>query len=370
MPDGSVPFPEAVKRSLLIAAIALTAAAAFAEEPAPPPAPKLGDRADKLIQDGLPICADKVTTKLSGLVHKLPVNLTGEVIQIDSPRPVCAGQWVAITSRQGDFFLGIPWFLDGVNGTIEQKLKAFVWNNLQQNMDAVVDKTPTREGFFPVTLYQTTERGKLPMQGEVDPEGTVLFIGHFHPMTDAFTDSRLKTFEPYLENSPSTGAAKPAVTVIEFSDFECPSCQHASKYMKPIMEKYADQVRYVRYDLPLVTMHPWAFAAAVAGRAIYNQKPQLFWDYKTQIYANQEKLNTFTIDEFTRGFAQDHDLDLKKYDADIASPDLQKSILSGAGAALSNDIRATPTYIVNGKVVDPGNEGKFLESYVAGLLKK
>ena len=369
MPDGSVPFRTAVKRPLLFAAIALAAAAALADEPTPPPAPKLGERADKLIQEGLPVCSDKVTTKYVGLIHKLPVNLTGEVIQIESPRQVCAGQWVAITSREGGFFLGIPWFLDGVTGTVEQKLKAFVWNNLQQNMDPVIDKARTRDGFFPVTLFQTTERGKMPMQGEIDPEGSVMFIGHFHPINESYIDSRLKLLQPYLDSSPSTGAAKPAVTVIEFSDFECPSCQRASAYMKPIMEKYSDQVRYIRYDLPLITMHPWAFAAAVAGRAIYRQKPELFWDYKTQIYANQEKLTAFTIDEFTRGFAQDHELDMKKYDADISSVDLQKSILAGAGTALSNDVRATPTYMVNGKIVDAGNDGKFLESYIAGLLK-
>ena len=41
-----------------------------------------------------------------------------------------------------------------------------------------------------------------------------------------------------------------------------------------------------------------------------------------------------------------------------------------AGVAFSNDVRATPTYIVNGSTVDPGNDGKALEAYVAGLLKK
>jgi len=371
MPGGSVPFREAVKRSLLLAAVALIAAAAvFADDVPPPAAPKLGDRADKLIQEGLPLCSDKVSTKYTGLMHKLPVNLQGEVIQIESKRQICAGQWVAITSREGDFFLGIPWFLDGMTGTVEQKLKAFVLANLQMTMEPVIDKERTKDGFFNVTLYQTTEHGKMPMQGEIDPEGTVLFIGHFHPISDAFRESRLKPLQPYLDDSPTTGAAKPAVTVIEFSDFECPSCQHASGFMKPILEKYPDQVRYIRYDLPLVQMHPWAFNAAVAGRAIYRQKPDLFWVYKKQIYDNQDKLNAFAIDDFARGFAQDHELDMKKYDADVNSADLQKAILTGAGTALSNDVRATPTYFVNGTAVDPGNDGKYLEDYVAGLLKK
>ena len=359
-----------MKRPLLIAAIALAAVAAIADDVPSPAPPKLGDRADKLIQEGLPLCSEKVTTKYNGLQHKLPVNLSGEVILLESPRQVCAGQWVAVTSREGNFFIGIPWFLDGVTGSVEQKLKAFVLNNLQMNMDPVIDKERTRDGFFKVTLYQTTEHGRMPMQGVIDPEGTVLFIGEFHPISEAYTQSRLKPLQTFLDDSPATGAAKPAVTVIEFSDFECPSCQRAAAFMKPILEKYPDQVRYVRYDLPLMQMHPWAFAAAVAGRAIYRQKPELFWEYKKQIYANQDKLNAFLIDDFARGFAQDHELDMKKYDADVNSADLQKSIITGAGMALSNDVRATPTYMVNGMVVDPGNEGKYLESYIAGLLKK
>jgi len=368
MLGGSIPFREAVKR-LLFAAIALTAVAAIADDI---PAPKLGDRADKLIQEGLPICSETKGLKTSyvGLQHKLPVNLTGEVIRLETDRQSCAGQWVAVTSRQGGFFLGIPWFLEGVSGTPEQKLRAFGLTALQQNLDPVIDKKTTREGFYNVTMYQTSEAGKVPMQGEIDPEGNVVFIGHFHPISVDFRESRLKIFQPFINNSPTTGAAKPAVTVIEFSDFECPSCQHAAAYMKPIMQKYGDQVRYIRYDLPLTTIHPWAFAAAIAGRAIYRQKPEVFWEYKEQVYATQDKLNAFTIDDFARGFAKDHELDLKKYDADVSSPDLKSAILTGAGIAFSNDVRATPTYMVNGAIVDPGTDGKYLESYVSGLLKK
>src|SRR5205823_6630107 len=128
-------------------------------------------------------------------------------------------------------------------------------------------------------------------------------------------------------------------------------------------------VRYVRFDMPLISMHPWAFSAAVAGRAIYRQKPELFWTFKEQIYDNQEKLTAFTIDDFLRGFAHDHDLDMTKFDADVASAEVKNDILSGVAAAFSNDIRATPTYLVNGVAVDPGNDGKALADYVEKMLK-
>lgn len=346
----------------------MLATAAFAATD--PATVKVPPKVEKLIQEELPICPG---TKLSyeAMVHKLPINLTGTVVKVESSSPVCEGQYLAVTSIEGGFYLGLPWFLDDEKGqpTLEEKLKHFTWTKLQDVFEPVITRTRTREGLYPVTLYQTTERGKLALEGEIDPEGTVLFIGHFRPMNEDIRMSRLKAFEPLLADEPATGATKPVVTVIEFSDFECPSCKHASGFMKPILDKYGDKVRYIRYDLPLFANHPWALAAAISGRAIYRQKPDLFWEYKKQIYANQDNLTAFTIGDFARGFAQDHDLDLKKYDADVASDAIKDELINGTGVAFSNDIRATPSYLVNGALVEAGTDGKQLEAYVASLLK-
>ncbi len=69
------------------------------------------------------------------------------------------------------------------------------------------------------------------------------------------------------------------------------------------------------------------------------------------------------------GFATDHELDLAKYDADLASQELKDQLLTGAGLAFVNDVRATPSYMVNGAMVDSGMDGKGLEAYVDELLK-
>jgi hypothetical protein len=365
MQGADSPFGDTVKLIPLALLFASVAVAADVPQPA-----RLSDPVEKMIKEALPVCSEETTVSRASAPHPLPSNMVATFIRVQSKRVACEGQWLGIASSQGGFYMGIPWFLDEEKGTLEEKLKNFGWKNLQQNFTATIEMQKTREGLYKVTLLETTERGKLPFQGAIDPAGTVFFIGDFFPINVDFRTSRLKMFEPFVANSPTTGASKPEVTVIEFSDFECPSCQHAAGYMKPIMAKYGDRVRYVRYDLPLLTMHPWAFPAAVAGRAIYRQKPDLFWQYKEQIYANQEKLNGFTIEDFARGFAQDHDLDLKRYDADFNSPELRAAILNGAGTALSNDIRATPSYLVNGTNVDAGTDGKALEAYVAALLKK
>ena len=325
-----------------------------------------------MIEQLLPICSETVTPKRTGLMHSLPANMTGNVIQIDSKRSWCSGQWVAITTKEGGFYLGVPWFLDNVEGaTLEEKLKAFTWQAMQQYMTPTVDRAKTRDGLYRVTLTQTTEHGKMPLEGEVDPAGTVFFLGHFMPLDGEGRASRAKSLASFMSKypAPTTGATAPQITVIEFSDFECPSCQRAAGYMTPILAAHGDKVRYIRFDMPLIAIHPWAFSAAVAGRAIYHQKPDLFWTFKEEIYKNQEKLNNFTIDDFTRGFAQDHDLNMKTFDADVASPEIKAELLNGIAAAYSSDIRATPTYLVNGVSVDPGNDGKALADYVDKALK-
>jgi len=289
---------------------------------------------------------------------------------VESPRASCEGMYAAVLSPVDGFFLGNPMPLSGVEGaTTEAKLKNFIWQAMQMNVTPVVDRTKvTDDGLVPVVLYETTENGKMPLEGEVDAQGTTFFFGHFHRLgSSSIRPQRIKTFEQLVANMPAKGASNPAVTVVEFSDFECPSCRRASGYLEPILEKHGDKVRYVRFDLPL-TMHPWAFGAALAGRAIYRQKPEVFWDYKKQIYANQDSLTAFTLWDFARGFAQDHELDLKRYDADLEDENLKNEILRGAGFALANEVRATPTYLVNGAFVDAGDEGKNLAAYVDSLL--
>ena len=324
---------------------------------------------DRAVRDALPVCSGEQTIRYENLDMRLPARFTGKAVRIESPRQNCEGQLIAVLSPMNGFFLGSPWPLSDDDGkTIEEKLKNFTWRALQENMTATVDRTRTDDGLFRVTLWQTTENGKLPMEGEIDPDGKVFFFGHFRRLDDDVRQSRLKTFEPFVALSPAKGASKPKVTILEFSDFECPSCKRASGYADAVLEKYGDQVRYVRYDLPL-TMHPWAFAAALAGRAVYHQKPEVFWEYKKQVYANQDSMTAFQFWDWARGFAADHDLDLKQYDADLASDELKTQLLKGAGVALSTDIRATPTYIVNGVMVDPGTDGTALVSYVESLLK-
>ena len=323
-------------------------------------------RLDKAIRAGLPLCAGEAKVTYEEPSFKLPQGFKGVMVRVASERHTCEGQFMAVSSNSGGFYLGSPWPIATEEGTtIEEKLSTFTQRNMREAMEVKVTRTPNEDGLFPVTLTQSTEAGKLPLSGYVDPQGRVFFFGGFRRLNSDILAQRTKAFDAYLADSPSKG--KGDVTIIEFSDFQCPSCKRSSGYADAVLAKYADKVRYVRHDLPL-SGHPWAFPAALAGRAIYRQKPDLFWEYKKTVYANQEQLNAFTFWDWARGWAEDHELDLTKYDADLNNADLKAKILAGAGNAFSNDVRATPTYLVNGTIVDPGDDGKALLAYVEKLL--
>jgi protein-disulfide isomerase len=362
MPRPRAAVPLGVKRLLLFTLTLSACASVLAMDVDP--------KLDRAVRDSVPVCPELKIT-YDELPLKLPQRFTGALVNMKSSRPSCDGALAAVLSPTGGFFLGAPWLIEGEEGsTIEEKLKAFTWRNMQENMSVSIDHANrTDDGLYPTTLFQTTENGKMPMDGELDPAGRLFFFGHFRRIKDDVRAQRVKAFDAFMPHLPAKGAAAGApVTIVEFSDFQCPSCKRSSGYADAILAKYGTKVHYVRYDLPL-SMHPWAFSAALAGRAVFRQKPELFWEYKKTVYANQENLNAFAFWDWARGWAEDHELDMKKFDVDVASDEIKSEILRGAGAAFSNEVRATPTFMINGAMVDAGDEGKSLNAYIDTLLK-
>ena len=358
MPPPPASVSPRVKPYLLACALVVSTAAAAADVD-----PKL----EKAIRESLPVCTGAKVT-FEELPAKLPPRFKGTLAKVESERHHCDEQTAGILSPAGNFYSGMPWNIsDDEGATPADKLRNFVWRAFKMSATVSVASTPNDNGLRDFTIFQATEVGKLPLEGELDPVSGVAFLGRFRRIEDV-PGQRLKVFQKFANNSPSRGPADAKVTIVEFSDFECPSCRRSSGIADTILAKYDGKVRYIRFDMPL-TGHPWAFAAAIAGRAIHRQKPELFWTYKKEVYANQDKLNAFMFGDWARGFAEQHELDLKQYDADVNSEALRTELLTGAGLALTNDVRGTPTYMVNGKLVEAGDEGKDLVEYIGSLLK-
>jgi hypothetical protein len=315
-----------------------------------------------LARQALPNCGGEVQYKEEQLAQPLPAGISGKAVTLESDSPGCGGSLVAALTPRGNFYLGSPWFVGNRNGTPAERIRAFALDRIHESFTPKVGTERNPDGLLPVELLQTTEYGKVRMTGWVDPAGTVFFPGIFFPPKSDFARHRLQQISGVLAHSPSLGPADAPVTLVEFSDFQCPSCKAASSYLNPLLEKHASKVRYIRVDYPLVSSHPWAFGAAVIGRAIASQKPDAFWKYKDAVYANQGNLNLFMLEDFARGFVSDHDLDLEAFNKAIASEEVRRQILDSIAAAYALQVYGTPSFLVNGQPVLAGPDGRNLEA--------
>lgn len=147
-----------------------------------------------------------------------------------------------------------------------------------------------------------------------------------------------------IGSSPSKGPADAKVTVVEFSDFQCPYCTRGAKTIEQIVAAYPKDVKVVFKNMPL-DFHDQAKPAAKAALAAHKQGK--FWEYHDILFANQQGLNeAFYVEQ-----AQKLGLNVDKFKADMASPEVEKQLESDIAIAKQNGIEGTPGFFVNGVAV-------------------
>ena len=149
------------------------------------------------------------------------------------------------------------------------------------------------------------------------------------------------------------GRADAPVTIIEFSDLQCPHCaRNALNTFPEIKRNYIDtgKVRYVARDFPL-TMHPFAMPAAVATRCAGEQGK--FWEYRHALFERQNELATSPYD----ALAAELGLDVPRFAECRKDPAQVAAVRADIALAGSNRVTSTPTFLV-GRVVDGKLEGE------------
>jgi protein-disulfide isomerase len=144
--------------------------------------------------------------------------------------------------------------------------------------------------------------------------------------------------------APVRGPANAKVTIIEFSDFQCPYCRRGFETMEEIMKAYPNDVKiaFKHYPLPF---HKEAEPAAKAAWAAQQQGK--FWEFHDALFKNQDKLGT----QFYLDTAKELKLDVEKFKKDMASPEASKQIQEDTDLGARNGIQGTPGFFVNGVAV-------------------
>src|SRR5688572_16423232 len=134
------------------------------------------------------------------------------------------------------------------------------------------------------------------------------------------------------------------VTIVEFSDFQCPYCKRGADTVHQIAKEYPKDVRIVFKHNPL-SFHKDAFLASEASMAAGEQGK--FWEYHDKLFANQQKLDRASLEQY----AQELQLDMAKFKSAIESGKFKAQIDESIKYAQSVGARGTPTFFVNGKLV-------------------
>lgn len=166
-------------------------------------------------------------------------------------------------------------------------------------------------------------------------------------------------------SSPLLGKADAPVTIIEWSDFQCPFCAREYPTLKEILAAYPDKVRIVFKHRPLGFHRQAKPAHAAAQLAMEQGGSELFWKMHDKIIGNPKALEIKDL----RGYAEALNLDLARFDAVMADPKKMDELLKlDLDEAAKCKVNATPTVMINGlKLFD-----RSIESYKAridGLLK-
>jgi protein-disulfide isomerase/uncharacterized membrane protein len=168
----------------------------------------------------------------------------------------------------------------------------------------------------------------------------------------AFQRGSVYTLPTDWTNHPMWGNPNAKITIVEFSDFECPFCRVAALNFLPTLIDYQDKVRLVFVNYPLdqscnknvqMPMHQHACQAAVGAMCAYSQGQ--FWGFSEELFRNQRRISR----EVMLQLAEKHRLDLPKFtqclDAQESLPMVTRDIDIGEAA----QVRATPSIFVNGR---------------------
>ena len=212
-------------------------------------------------------------------------------------------------------------------------------------------KPAAAEGLAEVDVTVSSPQGSQGQKFYVTPDSTHAIIGEILPFGarpfDAVRDQLKKGI-----NGPSRGPDAAPVTVVEFSDLQCPHCKEA----QPTLDRLAAEdknARVVFQNFPL-PMHDWAMKAATYADCVGRSSPDAFWKFIESIYGAQSDITTANADEKLTGFADAAGVKGNDMAACAAKPETTTRVERSIDLGKALDVNSTPTIFINGRKLSAG----------------
>ncbi len=165
------------------------------------------------------------------------------------------------------------------------------------------------------------------------------------------------------------GGKNASVTIVEYSDFQCPACAAYYPVMKELNAAFGDQIKIVYRNYPLTQIHANAQLAAQAAEAAGIQGK--FFDMHDLLFAGQSTWSTLPnpADTFT-SYATSLGLNIDQFNADLTSSAVRTAVADDVRSGMSANVTGTPTFFLNGeRIENPQGLQPFTELINAALLE-
>lgn len=253
----------------------------------------------------------------------------------------------------------------------QKNIEAYLRNLYAFGPDVKVIVGPPKpspvEGILETDIDVTIGENKQTVKFYVSKDGKYLFRGELSDMTKDPLAENLAQIR--MNDAPVMGDPKAPVTIVEYSDFECPVCRNLHDTLRGMLPNYAGKVRVVFKDFPLEQLHPWARTAALAGRCAYQQDPGAFWKLYDLIYDNQDIISASNAWTKMTEYAEQSHLDVSTFKTCMASAEAAAAVTASHANGEKLEVNSTPTVFVNGRRM-VGADEHVLEQYINYELAK
>ena len=216
----------------------------------------------------------------------------------------------------------------------------------------------TVQGLKDSTNFKGSKEGTVVI-GDAPNAKTVGFVASpdlkwvvFGDITDTTVDpAKLVMQKIDLKTEPFSGAKDAKVTIVEYSDFQCPFCKRGYDTIETqVLKQYDGKVKFYFKSFPL-SFHPWAEPAAVAAECAKMQKPEAYWKLYHSFFENQAAVNPQNVKDKATEFLKDSGIDMAKWNDCFDNKKSLDKVKAQAAEGAALGVTGTPAFFVNGRML-------------------
>ena len=154
-----------------------------------------------------------------------------------------------------------------------------------------------------------------------------------------------------LTGEPFKGAKDAKVTIVEYSDFQCPFCKRGYDTIEnQVLKQYDGKVKFYFRNFPL-PFHPWAMPGAIAAECAKAQKPEAYWKLYDAYFQHQAEVNPQNVKEKAQEYLKDSGIDMAKWGTCYDNKETAAKVNAQHDEGASLGVTGTPAFFINGRML-------------------